>query len=254
MGLWAIAFAFAMPLGVYSGWGAVLAINLQEFEISALAAGWLGCAMTLIGCFAGVIIGAWADRFRGNMKGAILVCCAISTVAFLWFALIILGVVRGNHVALYLTGTVGGTFLNAPIPLFFELVRATHRRAFHLATPMQPTLSWMQEKMNFGGVCVLSTDYGDNLPNDCRGRRLCTACAANNNRADRLLSRVVYPCSRNLNGMDELADGVCHAGKCAAVSSNASPLQPACRRRPVCYEESWGTGLVWLLLNRCKRC
>ena len=130
-GLWAIAFAFAMPLGVYSGWGAVLAINLQEFEISALAAGWLGCAMTLVGCFAGVIIGAWADRFRGNMKGAILVCYAISTVAFLWFALIILGVIRGSHVTLYLTGTVGGTFLNAPIPLFFELVRAAlPRRAF----------------------------------------------------------------------------------------------------------------------------
>ena len=57
-GLWAIAIAFALPLGVYSGWGAVLAINLQEFGIDAMAAGWLGCGMTLIGCFAGVAIGA----------------------------------------------------------------------------------------------------------------------------------------------------------------------------------------------------
>lgn len=112
-----------MPLGVYSGWGAILAINLHEFGISALAAGWLGCAMTLVGCFAGVIIGALTDRFRGVMKGVILICYAISTVAFLWFALVILGIVEGNRATLYATGTVGGAFLNAPIPLFFELVR-----------------------------------------------------------------------------------------------------------------------------------
>jgi FLVCR family MFS transporter len=121
-GLWTIAFAFAMPLGVYSGWGAVLAINLEEFGISALAAGWLGCAMTLIGCLGGVVIGALTDRFRGNMKFWILLCDAISTGAFLWFALIILGVVEGSRTTLYATGTVGGAFLNAPIPLFFELV------------------------------------------------------------------------------------------------------------------------------------
>jgi MFS-type transporter involved in bile tolerance (Atg22 family) len=80
--------AFSMPLGVYSGWGAVLAINLQQFGISAIDVGRFGCGMTLSGCFGGVIVGALADRFRGQMKGAILVCYALATAGFAAFALI----------------------------------------------------------------------------------------------------------------------------------------------------------------------
>lgn len=89
-----VAFAFAIPIGVYGGWSAVLAINLEEFGITAIATGWLGCGMTLCGCVAGVAIGALTDRFRGKMKGAILLCYSISTAGFLWFALIILKVRR----------------------------------------------------------------------------------------------------------------------------------------------------------------
>jgi len=41
------------------------------------------------------------------MKGAILCCDAVATLAFLWFALIILGVIEGNRTMLYITGIVG---------------------------------------------------------------------------------------------------------------------------------------------------
>ena len=37
--LWVITIAFALPIGVYSGWGAVLAINLKEAGIGATEAG-----------------------------------------------------------------------------------------------------------------------------------------------------------------------------------------------------------------------
>lgn len=237
MGLWAIAFAFAMPLGVYSGWGAVLAINLQEFGISALAAGWLGCAMTLVGCFAGVIIGALTDRFRGNMKGAILACYGISTVAFLWFALTILGVVNGNRATLYVTGTVGGTFLNAPIPLFFELVRLpVESKSFHIRK-----LIWR--------LSALSTDYGNHLSNDCRGRRFCVAVTAYHDCPDRVLGRVVHSSTRKLDSVDELANGVRHAYMCDTVGSNAGSLQSACGRRSICLGKDRSTGLIWVLLS-----
>ena len=89
--LWVVAIAFALPLGIYSGWTTVLAINLQTFGVSASAAGWLGFWMTLGGSLAGVVMGAVADSFRGNMKGAILVCYTICTLGFLWFAIIATG-------------------------------------------------------------------------------------------------------------------------------------------------------------------
>ena len=86
--LWAVATAFALPLGVYSGWGAVLAINLNSFGISAIDAGWFGCWMTLSGCVGGVVVGTLTDRFRGHMKSAILACYSVSTLGFLAFALV----------------------------------------------------------------------------------------------------------------------------------------------------------------------
>ena len=99
--------------------------QLKEFGIDALQAGWLGCAMTLLGCFSGVAIGFVTDRFRGRMKATILILYAICTVAFLLFALVIFKVVQGNRAAIYATAIIGGTAVNAPMPLFFELAMET---------------------------------------------------------------------------------------------------------------------------------
>lgn len=55
--LWIIATAFAVPLGVQAGWGAVMAINLQQVAgIGPMMSGWIGCISTLSGCVGG---GTW---------------------------------------------------------------------------------------------------------------------------------------------------------------------------------------------------
>eukprot|EP01052_Picozoa_sp_SAG31_P040889 SAG31_NODE_6045_length_2193_cov_0.862942_3_plen_192_part_00 len=104
----------------------MLAINLATYGISPIAAGWLGCWMTLIGCVAGVLMGAVADRFGGQMKGTILLCYTIATVGFLGFGLVVFKLVPGSRALLYVLGVIGGTGLNAPIPLFCAPILLPH--------------------------------------------------------------------------------------------------------------------------------
>ena len=124
--LWAVAVAFAVPVGVFVGWGAVLALNLAQYGIDAEAAGVLGCAMTLFGCVGGTLGGYLADRFQGQMKGGVLLCYGLATLGFAAFALLVHGHEGGrSRTPLYAAGVVGGCFLNAPTPLFFELAMET---------------------------------------------------------------------------------------------------------------------------------
>jgi hypothetical protein len=98
-----------------------LNINLAAVGVSQSDAGFLGCAMTLAGCAAAVAAGALADAFAGRLKQMAVVASALACVAFLYFALLLSGAAPGGTAALYLSGILGGVFLNCSIPLFFEL-------------------------------------------------------------------------------------------------------------------------------------
>lgn len=127
--LWALSAVLALPLGVFSGWSAVLYINLSSFGVSSLSAGWLGCAMTLVGCVGGIGAGFVADRVRGRIKQFILLAYAVASVAFVLFGLVVLGYLplpRASSLPLlYASGVVGGAALNCSFPLFFELALET---------------------------------------------------------------------------------------------------------------------------------
>ena len=45
--------SYMVLTGFYGGWGAMMADNLKEFDISENTAGYLGCFATLAGCGAG---------------------------------------------------------------------------------------------------------------------------------------------------------------------------------------------------------
>lgn len=47
---------YGLTTGVYSGWGAVLNVNLSSFGISQKGAGWLGFYTVLAGIGAGMIL------------------------------------------------------------------------------------------------------------------------------------------------------------------------------------------------------
>ena len=123
---WAVSLAFAGPVGVYGGWGAVLAPSLKSAGISEATAGWLGFYMTLAGCVGGVAAGSAVDRVRGRMKAFVLAFYAIATLAFLAFAFAVASPLVPPAPAYVMTaGVIGGLCVNAPIPLLFELALET---------------------------------------------------------------------------------------------------------------------------------
>jgi hypothetical protein len=94
--------------------------------MSAEEAGWIGCLMTLLGCFGGVVVGAVNDRFAGQLKTWIILSWAIASVGFVLFGLRVLEYWRldseaADRASIYALAIVGGFFINAPIPLFYEL-------------------------------------------------------------------------------------------------------------------------------------
>lgn len=122
--LWLVALTMTLPLGVFSGWSSVLDVNVAPLGISQSDAGWLGCFMTLAGCTGGVAVGRIADAFHRRLKRAIVVCYALSGLSFLWFAFACTSAPHGDlstRTTLYVSGILGGLFVNCAIPLGFEL-------------------------------------------------------------------------------------------------------------------------------------
>ena len=127
--LWFVVFVMAIPQGVFAGWGSVLDINLKPYGVSQRQAGVLGCLMSLVGCAGGVVVGRLVDRFQRALKLAVFGCYAATGAAFLWFAVVATSSSSSGSSAslrmLYASGILGGLFINAGIPLGFELATET---------------------------------------------------------------------------------------------------------------------------------
>ena len=54
--LWLLLFISGVTLGVYSGWGSILALNLSQFGIGEKTAGWLGFGVSMAGIVAGIFL------------------------------------------------------------------------------------------------------------------------------------------------------------------------------------------------------
>ncbi|EDO40262.1 predicted protein, partial [Nematostella vectensis] len=118
---WTLALVYGITTGVYSGWGASLAVNLETFNVSQSAAGWLGFYATLAGIGAGLILARCADLFGGRMKAILVVLFFGSSGCFLWFALLCLRKIPYDSNSLYKSSIMGGFFVSGTIPLFYEL-------------------------------------------------------------------------------------------------------------------------------------
>eukprot|EP00040_Diaphanoeca_grandis_P031454 m.188274 g.188274 ORF g.188274 m.188274 type:complete len:518 (+) comp32337_c1_seq1:225-1778(+) len=125
--LWIVSMVYGVPLGVFNGWGAVLAINLQDVGgLSAIDAGWIGCFMTLFGCVAAVVGAALNDAWPGRLKKWIIISNMIASVCFVAFCgrALELWVPESkllSNVLVFGCSVAGGLFLNLPIALFYEL-------------------------------------------------------------------------------------------------------------------------------------
>lgn len=118
---WTLALIYGVTTGVYSGWGASLAVNLETFSIGQHEAGWIGFYATLAGIGAGLILARCADLFGGKMKLLLLVLFFGASGCFLWFSLLCLRMIAYDDAALYKSSILGGFFISGTIPLFYEL-------------------------------------------------------------------------------------------------------------------------------------
>ncbi|OXB65583.1 hypothetical protein ASZ78_015043 [Callipepla squamata] len=119
-----IALAYAIPLGVFSGWSGVLDLILTPVHVSQVDAGWIGFWSIVGGCVVGIAMARFADFIRGMLKFILLLLLSGATLASTWFTLTCLTNVTHlplTTATLYTSCILLGIFLNSSIPIFFEL-------------------------------------------------------------------------------------------------------------------------------------
>ncbi|KFV11503.1 Disrupted in renal carcinoma protein 2, partial [Tauraco erythrolophus] len=119
-----IALAYAIPLGVFSGWSGVLDLILTPIHVSQVDAGWIGFWSIVGGCVVGIAMARFADFIRGMLKFILLLLLSGATLASTWFTLTCLTSVTHlplTTATLYTSCILLGIFLNSSVPIFFEL-------------------------------------------------------------------------------------------------------------------------------------
>ncbi|EDO48894.1 predicted protein, partial [Nematostella vectensis] len=116
---------YLLYVGVFSGWGGVLAVNLLAFNVKQVQSGWIGFYSNMAGCVLGMIMARSADFFAGRMKCFLIFLFIGSTGSFLWFSLLCQDAIPFSKVWLYVSAILGGCFINGSIPLFYELTVET---------------------------------------------------------------------------------------------------------------------------------
>ncbi|NWW29571.1 DIRC2 protein, partial [Panurus biarmicus] len=113
-----IALAYAIPLGVFSGWSGVLDLILTPIHVSQVDAGWIGFWSIVGGCVVGIAMASSRDSGRGVWKEILYHLLALDTV----FPVMKLITVFVSVLAtLYTSCILLGIFLNSSVPIFFEL-------------------------------------------------------------------------------------------------------------------------------------
>ncbi|XP_015266338.1 PREDICTED: disrupted in renal carcinoma protein 2 [Gekko japonicus] len=119
-----IALAYAIPLGVFSGWSGVLDWILTPAHVSQVDAGWIGFWSIVGGCVFGIALARFADFIRGMLKLILILLLSGATLAAIWFTLTCVTTVIHlplTTATLYTSCILLGVFLNSSVPIFFEL-------------------------------------------------------------------------------------------------------------------------------------
>ncbi|XP_041371757.1 solute carrier family 49 member 4-like isoform X2 [Gigantopelta aegis] len=118
---WLVALAYSIPVGLYSGWSAVLDINLSSINISQDEAGWLGFYSTVGGCLAGVTISRVADIFLRRLKLFLLVLLVLASGSVAWFTCLCFSYLPFNTGKTWMNWfLLGATVVAIPLLLVFK--------------------------------------------------------------------------------------------------------------------------------------
>lgn len=115
-----MCISFAFMVGIMSVWVPVMGIGLRPLDIGGRTIGWIGMSGTLA-CVPYALISSWLGQRYRKMKMVIMVSMAIASVCFFFFALLCMGYLPNNLVAVYVVLVVGGACSLGCVPTYFEL-------------------------------------------------------------------------------------------------------------------------------------
>lgn len=155
---WLVGLSYAIPSGVLGMWCSVLNINLHHVGITQDDAGWLGFYYITAGAVAGLFVCMFSDHFSRHIKSLLLGLYILASVALLWVLLLCESYIPFTKVELFASVILSGIFINAAIPLFYEM-------ASELCYPVAEGIigGYLTFLNNIVGVFLLSSFYIPNL-------------------------------------------------------------------------------------------
>ena len=113
---WIIVACFAIPNGFQQAWSSALDIIIGPFGFDQQLASWLGFWSVGAGALAGVILGAFADRFQRRMKLLISSMFWLAAAGFFIFSLICIGVLPRSQFLVFASVVLGVAAMSATNP------------------------------------------------------------------------------------------------------------------------------------------
>lgn len=156
--MWMCMLAYAIPGGVNGGWAAVMTINFEPLGVDAAETGFIA-VIAVLSCALVTLASAFGlDRVRRFLKPCLLGLLTMSTLFFIWLALLCLQFIPFSKWQIYVA-TIGGISCNfATNPLFFEY-------AVDLAYPVSEGLvaTFLTAFNNFIGIIFLGVFFIPNI-------------------------------------------------------------------------------------------
>ncbi|XP_033761457.1 solute carrier family 49 member 4 homolog [Pecten maximus] len=116
-----ISVIYGLPLGIVGLWGSVMSVTLEPHGVSEAQAGWIGFYSILAGCFGALFMARISDMFSKHMKQILILLFCLAFLCFLWFNLILIGIIPSSIAQIYISVITGTLWINATVPLLFEM-------------------------------------------------------------------------------------------------------------------------------------
>ncbi|XP_022100532.1 disrupted in renal carcinoma protein 2 homolog [Acanthaster planci] len=119
---WIPALAYSVSTGLYAGWSTQLdSIFDKSLGVKQDTVGWIGFIGNLAAVAGGLIFARLVDFLGGRMKLILLVMMIGSVGSCVWCVLLSMQYVAFNLPSLYISCIIIGFFVNASIPIYFEV-------------------------------------------------------------------------------------------------------------------------------------
>ncbi|XP_038058623.1 solute carrier family 49 member 4 homolog [Patiria miniata] len=119
---WLPAAAYSISTGVYDGWNTQLdTIFKTTLNIGQETVGWIGFISNIAGMLGGLIVSRLVDILGGRMKAVLISLTLAAFVSCVWCVLLSMKYISYSLVSVYIACIFIGLFINACVPIYFEI-------------------------------------------------------------------------------------------------------------------------------------